>query len=1005
MKTLLSIGAAAASCVLNAAELSANGVEVNGKVETKCERRVFDDGIAIRYSLPDGARRISRELTEWRLPEDAVVWFQGDLNGFADYELPYESCKVGDLPVGRILSLPVTAKLPDGTYRMMTEANVVDYTDLALKYAGGGRFVAYYHADRDGFDQTGENTTPWRVMLVAKDIQTLYGSDIVRRLCPEAPAERAKAVRERFAKPGRCIWQWLPAGAPKFGEQKDWYNRTKALGFEYYLIDEGWRGWGDDVTRWEMLKECIDYGNSIGVKSFIWVHSNELMNPQARKAYLAKTVAAGAVGIKIDFMPPPSFRIMKWYEETLADTFDAGLIVDFHGAVKPTGRERFWPHELAREAIRGHEYHITRYNRVLPFEHDTILPFCRLVQGHGDYTPMVFEKSQLIHFTWARQLAQGIVYACPFLCFGDFPRNYQTNPAVDLIRALPSVYDETRVLPGSEIGECVALARRKGDEWFVAVENGAKPRTLEIALDFIKAEMSFVSYGDAADRLDAYEIIDGDVAPGGKLKAEMRQGGGFVARLVPKARSSAGFAPSWDSLVRRPVPKWYENARFGIFCHWGMQCAAEDGDWYARNLYDAKHWQGRHHRERYGDPKEFGAKDLIPLWKGENWNPDELCALYRKMGATFILAMANHHDNFDNWNSKYQPWNSVNMGPKRDVLGEWSAAAKKSGLRFGASFHAAHAWTWYEVARDYDGRLTKEDGKGKWWEGYDPQQFYCQNHTPSPDYKNLGLIHWRWEWGEGASRPSDEFMENFRLRTMDAIEKYRPDLIYFDDSVLPFYYAGDVGLRIAADYFNMNPDGIVTGKCLGERQRMAITWDVERGTPPEPMHPKWQTDTCIGSWHYERGVYERGGYKTAAQVLRILVDVVSKNGNLCLSIPIRSDGTIDDKERKVCEDIAAWMAVNREAVVDADPYEICGEGPQIKAAPPLSAQGFNEGRIPAPSKDDVRYMKSRNGRSVYAIELAPDGKPPRCPALEANGLKLAKSLKPLPGMPAAHVFE
>ena len=251
MKNIIVVLWAVASCgVLSAEELAANGVEVNGKVETKCEWRRFDDGMAIRYVLPDGARRISRELTEWRLPEDATVWFQGDLNGFADYELPYESCKVGDLPVGRILSLPVTAKLPDGTYRMMTEANVVDYTDLALKYAGGGRFVAYYHADRDGFDQTGETTTPWRVMLVAKDIQTLYGSDIVRRLCPEAPAERAKAVSERFAKPGRCIWHWLPAGAPKFGEQKDWYNRTKALGFEYYLIDEGWRGWGDNVTRW-----------------------------------------------------------------------------------------------------------------------------------------------------------------------------------------------------------------------------------------------------------------------------------------------------------------------------------------------------------------------------------------------------------------------------------------------------------------------------------------------------------------------------------------------------------------------------------------------------------------------------------------------------------------------------------------------------------------------------------------------------------------------------------
>ena len=218
---------------------------------------------------------------------------------------------------------------------------------------------------------------------------------------------------------------------------------------------------------------------------------------------------------------------------------DAGLVVDFHGAVKPTGRERFWPHELAREAIRGHEYHITRYNRVLPFEHDTILPFCRLVQGHGDYTPMVFEKSQLIHFTWSRQLAQGIVYACPFLCFGDFPKNYQTNPAADLIRELPSVYDETRVLPGSEIGECVALARRKGDEWFIAVENGAKPRTLEITFDFIKTEMTFVSYGDAPDRLDAYETACGDIAPGGKLKAVMRQGGGFAARLVPRGNRRA----------------------------------------------------------------------------------------------------------------------------------------------------------------------------------------------------------------------------------------------------------------------------------------------------------------------------------------------------------------------------------------------------------------------------------------------------------------------------------
>ena len=170
------------------------------------------------------------------------------------------------------------------------------------------------------------------------------------------------------------------------------------------------------------------------------------------------------------------------------------------------------------------------------------------------------------------------------------------------------------------------------------------------------------------------------------------------------------------------------------------------------------------------------------------------------------------------------------------------------------------------------------------------------------------------------------------------------------------------------------------------------------------MQYKWQTDTCIGDWHYSRDRMKRG-YKSACDVLRMLVDVVSKNGNLCLSIPIRSDGTIDEKERGVCEEIAAWMAVNREAIFDAVPWEICGEGPQVEAAVPLQAQGFNEGKIPSPVKDDVRYMKSRDGKSVYAIELAPDGQPPRCPALVARGMRLVRSLAAFPDLPVVHVFE
>ena len=459
------------------------------------------------------------------------------------------------------------------------------------------------------------------------------------------------------------------------------------------------------------------------------------------------------------------------------------------------------------------------------------------------------------------------------------------------------------------------------------------------------------------------------------------------------ARADGKFEPTWESLAEGyKMPQWFADAKFGIFCHWGMQCAAEDGDWYARELYNPESRQGKHHRERFGDPKDFGAKDLIPLWKGEKWDPQELCALYKRMGARYIVAMANHHDNFDNWASPHQPWNSVNMGPKRDILKGWSEAARANGLRFGASFHAAHAWTWYEPARDYDAASAPG--------------LYVQNHEPSEGYSDFHRIHKQWHWGKGASMPSDAFRENFRLRTMDAIAKYKPDIIYFDDTVVPFYPVGNEGLRIVADFYNANPDAVATGKILDAQQRKAMVWDVERGTPPKPISPHWQTDTCIGSWHYDRALYERGGYKSAAAVLQMLADVVSKNGNLCLSIPIRSDGTIDEKERAVCEDIAAWMAVNSEAIFDTVPFEVCGEGPQLENAPPLSAQGFNESKIPKATANDIRYTQSKDGRYVYAIVLVPpaDGHTPRFAAL-GDRIAAARRLAQVKDLPAVWKIE
>ena len=196
--------------------------------------------------------------------------------------------------------------------------------------------------------------------------------------------------------------------------------------------------------------------------------------------------------------------------------------------------------EVAREAIRGHEWHITRYNRVLPPEHDCILPFNRLVQGHADYTPMVFEKKELQGYSWARELAQGVVFSARFLCFGDYPQNYLDNPAVELIKSIPAEYDETRILPGSEIGKCVAVAKRKGRDWFVAVENGAEERRITIKLDFLGEDScELLGFADAEDKPDGYRIDRRAVERDGKIELTLRPCGGYCARIAPATGSTS----------------------------------------------------------------------------------------------------------------------------------------------------------------------------------------------------------------------------------------------------------------------------------------------------------------------------------------------------------------------------------------------------------------------------------------------------------------------------------
>jgi alpha-L-fucosidase len=445
------------------------------------------------------------------------------------------------------------------------------------------------------------------------------------------------------------------------------------------------------------------------------------------------------------------------------------------------------------------------------------------------------------------------------------------------------------------------------------------------------------------------------------------------------------FEPTWDSLSKYQVPSWFRDAKFGMWAHWGPQCEPEAGDWYGRGMYQEGSRQYKFHVEKYGHPSKFGFKDVINVWKADNWNPEELVNLYKDAGAKYFMAMANHHDNLDLYDSKFQPnWNSTKMGPKKDIIAGWEKASRKAGLPFAVSVHAAHAWTWFETSQGsdksgplagipYDGNLTKAGGKGTWWEGLNPQELYAQNHPLSKEASNAS-IHSQWDWGDGASIPSEKNIEGFYNRTIDLIDKYNPDLVYFDDTALPFWPISDAGLRIAAHLYNKSlkknktVQTIVTGKILDEQQRKAMVWDIEKGQSNTIEPLPWQTDTCIGNWHYDRGIYNNKRYKSAKTVIHTLIDVVSKNGNLMLNIPVRGDGSIDELERTIVNEIGLWMKGNSESIYGTRPWKIFGEGPQQESAGALTAQGFNEGKGKSYTSADIRFVQK--GKILYATVMA-----------------------------------
>jgi len=499
---------------------------MSGKDGWKLEVRVFNDGVAYRYRISSiGKRHIDGESTEWKLPAGTVLWSQSASN--TSYEARYDAAVVGQLPEHWQIMAPATVKFADGAgYGMMTEANLVNYSDLSLQTTSNV-FKAFFRNNRQGWDATGEIVSPWRVTVLAPDLNVLANSDIIRNLCPPPAPE---LVNASWIRPGRATWGWLSCYCgPKLEDQREWVDRTKALGFEYYLIDDGWRTWnGGDEGAWTAMADVVKYAKSQGVDVWVWVHCKYVHKPEDRLAYFKRAKDIGIVGLKIDFMSPANTEWVNWYDETLRVAASLQLMIDFHGAVKPTGRERTWPNEMTREAIAGREQGKS------PATHDTTLPFLRYVQGHADFTPTLFMPDRLSGSTFAHELAMAVVYTSPFLCYGDNPKNYLKSEAVDVLKALPPAWDETVVLPFSAIGEQAGFARRSGKSWFIGVINNQMPRRESIPLKFLgTGKYKLVELADSPDRNDAFVRTERMVIAKDSLTLPLRRDGGYVAWLVP----------------------------------------------------------------------------------------------------------------------------------------------------------------------------------------------------------------------------------------------------------------------------------------------------------------------------------------------------------------------------------------------------------------------------------------------------------------------------------------
>lgn len=459
---------------------------------------------------------------------------------------------------------------------------------------------------------------------------------------------------------------------------------------------------------------------------------------------------------------------------------------------------------------------------------------------------------------------------------------------------------------------------------------------------------------------------------------------------------------SWKELSENyEFPEWYTEARFGIWVHWGAQTAPlQGGGWYARHMYMedvGKEKWGKdaysYHKNKFGDPSEIGFKDVINEWKAEKLDTDALVAYFKSVGAKYFVALANHHDHFDNFDSTHHPWNSVNMGPKRDIIGEFEKSTKKYEIPFGVSSHDDRFLDWWLPAFGadtsgphkgipYDGHMTIEDGKGKWWEGLNPADLYgLPPAERTPEY-------------------IEKIKQNWMLRHKELVTKYDIDMIWFDGYNFPY---DEYGKEVCETFFNKKRqssgkiNAVVAGKFHNEPSTVK---DIERGGASEILLYPWQGITTLRTWFYKEDIHAMDYRHSAKTVIETLADYNSKNGNLLLNVELLGDGTIPTTQKIILDEIGAWMHLNSEAIYASKPWKIYGDNlnsylkvleesgigeADLEALKRQNNQEhFNERTLKSPDYGNNEVRFTTNGDVLYMFVLNPSEGKIEIPSLGLN---------------------